>query len=37
VQASLAALVRDEILAREGPRYVVSDSLFREWIARHTY
>jgi hypothetical protein len=37
VQASLAALVRQDILAREGPRYLVSDSLFREWIARHTY
>lgn len=37
VQASLAALVRDEILAREGPRYAVVDSLFREWVARHTF
>ena len=37
VQASLAALVRDDILAREDGRYVVVDSLFREWIARRTY
>jgi hypothetical protein len=37
VQASLAALVRDDILTREGSRYVVVDSLFREWVARHTY
>jgi uncharacterized protein len=37
VQASLTALVREDVLAREGPRYVVIDSLFREWIARHTY
>ena len=37
VQASLAALVREDILAREGPRYVVVDSLFREWVARTTY
>jgi hypothetical protein len=37
VQASLAALVRDDILTREGPRYAVVDSLFREWIARRTY
>jgi hypothetical protein len=37
VQASLAALVREDILAREGPRYAVVDSLFREWVARRTY
>jgi hypothetical protein len=37
VQASLAALVREDILTREGTRYVVVDSLMREWIARKTY
>ena len=37
VQASLAALVREDILARDGQRYVVVDSLFREWVARTTY
>jgi hypothetical protein len=37
VQTSLNALVREEVLAREGPRYVVVDSLFREWVARHTF
>jgi hypothetical protein len=37
VQASLAALVREDILAREGPRYVAVDSLFREWVARRTF
>src|SRR4051812_7671775 len=37
VQASLTALVREDILAREGPRYVVVDSLLREWVARHTH
>ena len=37
VQASLAALVRDDILAREADRYVVVDSLLREWVARRTY
>lgn len=37
VQASLAALVREDLLAREGDRYVVVDSLFREWVARRTY
>ncbi len=37
VQASLAALVRDEVLAREEDRYVVADSLLREWVARRTF
>jgi hypothetical protein len=37
VQASLSALVRDDVLAREAPRYVVVDSLLREWVARHTH
>ena len=37
VQASLTALVRDDVLAREGTRYVVVDSLFREWVARRTF
>lgn len=37
VQASLAALVRDDVLAREDDRYVVVDSLLREWVARKTY
>lgn len=37
VQASLAALVREDLLTREGARYVVVDSLLREWIARRTF
>ena len=37
VQASLAALVRDDVLARESGRYIVVDSLLREWVARRTY
>ena len=37
VQASLAALVREDVLAREGDRYHVVDSLFREWVARRTF
>ena len=37
VQASLAALVREDILTRDGTRYVVVDSLFREWVARRTF
>jgi hypothetical protein len=37
VQASLAALVRHEIVMREGDQHVVVDSLLREWVARTTY
>jgi len=37
VQASLAALVREDILTRDDGRYAVVDSLLREWIARRTY
>ena len=37
VQSALAALVRQEILMREGDRHIVIDSLFREWVARKTF
>jgi hypothetical protein len=37
VQAALAALMRDDVVAREGDRYVVIDSLLREWVARRTF
>ncbi|MBI2188703.1 MAG: ATP-binding protein [Acidobacteria bacterium] len=37
IQASLAALVKHDLLLKEGQQYVVIDSLFREWIARKTY
>ena len=37
VQAALAALVRDDVIARDGARYVVVDSLLREWVARQTF
>jgi len=37
VQASLSALVRDDVVARDGDRYVVVDSLLREWVARRTF
>jgi hypothetical protein len=37
VQAALAALMRDDLIAREGDRYSVVDSLLREWVARRTY
>jgi hypothetical protein len=37
MQAALAALVRDDIVNREGNRYVVVDSLLREWVERQTF
>jgi hypothetical protein len=37
VQAALGALVKYDIVQKDGPRYVVNDSLYREWIARRTY
>ena len=37
VQSALAALARHDVLLREGTRYVLSDSLYREWIARRTF
>jgi uncharacterized protein len=38
VQAGLAALVRQDLVAREADgRYLVVDSLMREWVARRTY
>ena len=37
IQASLAALTKQDVIARDGPRYVVVDSLLREWVARRTY
>jgi len=38
VQTALAALMRQDLVAREPDgRYVVVDSLMREWVARKTY
>jgi hypothetical protein len=37
IQASLSALMKQDLLAREGPRYLVVDSLLREWVARRTF
>ncbi len=37
VQTALAALQRDDVIGREGDRYVVVDSLLREWVARKTF
>jgi hypothetical protein len=37
VQAALGALMRDDVIARDRERYVVVDSLVREWVARQTF
>jgi uncharacterized protein len=37
VQAALTALARHDVITRDGQRWVVIDSLMREWIARSTY
>jgi len=37
IQKSLAALTKQDVLLKEGPRYVVMDSLLREWVARRTF
>jgi hypothetical protein len=37
VQSALAALVKQDVVMKTGSRYVVSDSLYREWVARRTF
>ena len=37
VQAALGALQREDVVTRDGERWVVVDSLMREWIARRTF
>jgi hypothetical protein len=37
IQKSLAALTKQDVLLKEGPRYLVVDSLLREWVARRTF
>ena len=37
LQRSLAALVDQELVLKEGTKYVVVDSLLREWVARKTF
>jgi hypothetical protein len=37
VQSALAALVRQDVVMKEQGRYLVNDSLYREWLARRTY
>ena len=37
VQSALAALVRQDIVMKDQRRYLVNDSLYREWMARRTF
>ncbi|HTK29732.1 MAG TPA: hypothetical protein VL309_09285 [Vicinamibacterales bacterium] len=37
VQYALGALAREDVVARDGDRWVVVDSLLREWVARRTF
>jgi uncharacterized protein len=37
VQSALAALVKQDIIMKDAARYVVTDSLYREWVARKTF
>jgi len=37
IQKSLAALTDQDVLVKEGSRYLVVDSLLREWVARRTF
>ena len=37
VQSALAALVRQDIVMKDQRRYLVNDSLYREWMARQTF
>jgi hypothetical protein len=37
VQSALAALLRQDIVMKESGRYIASNSLYREWVARKTY
>ena len=37
VQYALGSLLREDLISREADRYVVVDSLLREWVARLTF
>ena len=37
VQSALAALVKQDVVMKVGAHYTVSDSLYREWVARKTF
>ena len=37
VQAALTALVKQDVVMKDGGSYIVTDSLYREWVARKTF
>jgi uncharacterized protein len=37
VQAALTALVKHDVVMKDGGTYIVTDSLYREWVARKTF
>jgi hypothetical protein len=37
VQSALSALLREDLISRDGDRYQVIDSLMREWVVRKTF
>lgn len=37
VQSALAALIKQDVILKDSARYAVSDSLYREWVARRTF
>jgi uncharacterized protein len=37
VQSALAALVKQDVVMKTGNAYTVTDSLYREWVARQTF
>ncbi len=37
VQSALAGLVKQDLVMKEGGRYTLTDSLYREWVARKTF
>jgi hypothetical protein len=37
VQSALGALTREDVVMKERNVYTLTDSLFREWIARKTF
>jgi hypothetical protein len=37
VQSALAALVKQDVVMKDEGRYLVNDSLYREWLARRTF
>ena len=37
LRRGLGLLIKQDLLMKEGQRYIVLDSLLREWIARQTF